>query len=143
MCIRDRESKSPKLSSLAILQWERANKVFGKRSSCLLAHFFKFFITARLPLHRMRTEGRHLQRKLRQANHHLHLIIVVKEPQVTYGFSSQIMSYILNMLIYVGMNSLDNPLQCLLLIAMIDVSRTCGSTSTLIYNALLMFMIYS
>jgi hypothetical protein len=71
------------------------------------------------------------------------MIIVVKELQVTSGFSSQIMSYILNMLIYVGMNLLDNLLQCLLLIAMIDVSRTCGSTSTLICNALLMFMIYS
>jgi hypothetical protein len=71
------------------------------------------------------------------------LIIVVKEPQVTYSFSSQIMSYILNMLIYVGMILLDNMLQCLFFIAMIDLSRTCGSTISLICNALLMFMIYS
>jgi hypothetical protein len=59
-----------------------------------------------------------------------------------YGFSSQIMSYIFNMLIYVGMILLDNLLQCFLFIAMIDLSRTCSSTATLISNALLMFMIY-
>jgi hypothetical protein len=53
------------------------------------------------------------------------------------------MSYILNMLIYVGMILLYNLLQCLLLIAMIDLSRTYDSTASLIYNALLMFMIYS
>jgi hypothetical protein len=59
-----------------------------------------------------------------------------------YGFSSQIMSYIFNMLICVGMILLDNLLQCFLFIAMIDLSRTCSSTATLISNALLMFMIY-
>jgi hypothetical protein len=59
-----------------------------------------------------------------------------------YGFSSQIMSYIFNMLICVGMILLDNMLQCFLFIAMIDLSRTCSSTATLISNALLMFMIY-
>jgi hypothetical protein len=36
----------------------------------------------------------------------------------------------------------DNLLQCLLCIALIDISRTCGSTVTLIYNALVMFIIY-
>jgi hypothetical protein len=45
------------------------------------------------------------------------------------------------MLIYIGMILLDNLLQCLLFIAMIDLSRTCGRTS-LIYKALVMFMIY-
>jgi hypothetical protein len=34
-------------------------------------------------------------------------------------------------------------LQCLLFIAMIDLSRTCGSTASLICNALLIFMIHS
>jgi hypothetical protein len=53
------------------------------------------------------------------------------------------MSYILNMCIYVGMILLDILLQCLLFIAMIDLSRTYGSTATLICNALLMFVIYS
>jgi hypothetical protein len=52
------------------------------------------------------------------------------------------MSYILDMLIYVGMVLLDNILQYLLLIAMIDISRTCDSNVILIYNALVMFMIY-
>jgi hypothetical protein len=53
------------------------------------------------------------------------------------------MSYILNMLICVGMILLDNLLQCLLFFAMINLSRTCDSFASLIYNALLMFMIYS
>jgi hypothetical protein len=91
----------------------------------------------------MRVMGHCLQRKLRQADHHLHLIVLVREPQVTYGFSSQMMSYILNMLIDIDMILLDNLLQYLLFIAMIDLSRTCGSTASLICNALLMFMIYS
>jgi hypothetical protein len=52
------------------------------------------------------------------------------------------MSYILNMLIYVGMILLDNLLQYLLFIAMIDLSSIYGSTASLIYNALVMFIIY-
>jgi hypothetical protein len=60
-----------------------------------------------------------------------------------YDFFPPIMSYIFNMLICVGMILLDNLLQCLLFIAMIDLSRTCGTTASLICNALLMFMIYS
>jgi hypothetical protein len=47
------------------------------------------------------------------------------------------------MLIYVGMILLDNLLQYLLFIAIIDLSRTCGDTANLIYNVLLMLMIYS
>jgi hypothetical protein len=53
------------------------------------------------------------------------------------------MSYILDMLIYVGTILLDNLLQYLLFIAMIDLSRICDSTVSLIYNVLLIFMIYS
>jgi hypothetical protein len=52
------------------------------------------------------------------------------------------MSYIFNMLICVGMILLDNLLQCFLFIAMIDLSRTCGTATSLIYYALVMFMIY-
>jgi hypothetical protein len=37
---------------------------------------------------------------------------------------------------------LDNLLQCLLSIAMIDLSRTYGSTASLICNTLVKFMIY-
>jgi hypothetical protein len=48
------------------------------------------------------------------------------------------MSYIFNMLFCVGMILLNNLLQCLLFIAMIDISKT-----SLIYYALVMFMIYS
>jgi hypothetical protein len=92
-----------------------------------------FFITAHLPLRRMHTGGHRLQRELRQANHRLHSIIVVKELQVTYDFSSQIMSYILDMLIWLDMILLDNLLQCLLFIAIIDISRTCDSTATNLY----------
>jgi hypothetical protein len=52
------------------------------------------------------------------------------------------MSYLLDMLICVVMILLDNLLQCLMFIAMIELSRTCDSTSTLICNTLIMFMIY-
>jgi hypothetical protein len=142
MCIRDWESRSLEPSSSAILHQERVNKVFGKRCSRLLAHFIKFFITTRLPLCQTHTEGRRLQRELRQADYHLHPIIVIKEQQVMYGFFSQIMSYILNMLICIGMILLDNLLQYLLFIAMIYLSRTYDSTASLICFALLTFMIY-
>jgi hypothetical protein len=142
MWIYDQESRSPEPSSSAILHRERADKIFGKRSSQLLTCFFKFFITAHLPLHRTRVEGRCLQRKLRQAECRLHPIIIIKESQVMYDFSSQIMSYILNMLIYVGIILLDNLFQCLLFITMIDLSRTYDSIAILTYNALVMFMIY-
>jgi hypothetical protein len=76
-------------------------------------------------------------------NHRLHPIVVIREPQVMYDFFPPTVSYILNMLIYVGMILLDNLLQYLLFIAMIDLSKTCGTTASLICNALLMFMIYS
>jgi hypothetical protein len=94
-----------------------------------------------LPLRRTRTESHHLQHELHQAYHHRHPIVVVKESQVTYGFSSQIMSYILSMFICVGMILLDNLLQCLLFIAIIDLSRTCGRTASLICTVLVMFII--
>jgi hypothetical protein len=141
-CICDRESRSPEPSSSMILHRETANKVFGKRSSRLLTRFIKFFTTAHLPLHWLRIEGCRLQCELRQADRHLHPVIVVKELQVTYGSCSQIISYIFNMLIYVGMILLDNLLQCLLFIAMIDLSRTYGTAASLIWYALVMFMIY-
>jgi hypothetical protein len=131
-CIHDWEIRSPEPSSSVILHRERANKVFRKRSLQLLTHFFKFFITTHLPLHRTYVEGRRLQCKLHQVDRRLHSIIIVKELQVTYGFFSQIMSYILNMLICVGMILLDNLLQCLLFIAMIDLSRTCDSIDSLV-----------
>jgi hypothetical protein len=141
-CIYDRESRSLEPSSSAIQHQGRVNKVFGKRSSQLLARFFKFFIMTHLTLRRMRVEGRRLQRELCRVNCHLHPIIVIKELQVTYDFSSQIMSYILSMLICVSMILLDNLLQCLPFISIIDLSRTCGSTTSLICNALVMFIIY-
>jgi hypothetical protein len=53
-----------------ILHRERANKIFEKQSSRLLARFFKFFTTARLPLRRMRAKGCRLQRELCQADRH-------------------------------------------------------------------------
>jgi hypothetical protein len=141
-CICDRESRSPKPSFSAILHRERVNNIFGKRSSLLLTCFFKFFTTVHLPLCRTRAKGRHLQRELCQHDRCLHLIVVVQEPQVTYGSFSQIMSYIFNLLICVGMIFLDSLLQYLLFIVMIDLSRNCGNIATLIWNALVMFIIY-
>jgi hypothetical protein len=52
------------------------------------------------------------------------------------------MSYIFNMLICVGIILLDNLLQCFLFIVMIDLSRTYETATSLIYFALVMFMIY-
>jgi hypothetical protein len=95
-----------------------------------------------LTLHRTCAEGHRLQCELHQANHRLHPIVVIKKSQVTYDFSSQIMSYLLHMLTHVGMILIDNLLQYLLFITMIDLSRTCDSTATIICNALVMFMIY-
>jgi hypothetical protein len=46
------------------------------------------------------------------------------------------------MLICVGIILLDNLLQCLLFIAIIDLSKTCGTANSLICYALAMFMIY-
>jgi hypothetical protein len=46
------------------------------------------------------------------------------------------------MLICVDMILLDNLLQCLLFIVVIDLSITCDSTAILIYNALVIFVIY-
>jgi hypothetical protein len=71
------------------------------------------------------------------------LIVVVKEPNVTNGFSAQFMSYILNMLICISIILLDNLLQCLLFIDVIDLSRTYDSTASLICYTIIMFMIYS
>jgi hypothetical protein len=90
----------------------------------------------------MCTKGRRLQRELRQAEHRLQPIVVIKEPQVTYGYCSQIMSYIFYMLIYVSMILLDSLIQYLLFIAMIDLSRIYGTTASLICYALVIFMIY-
>jgi hypothetical protein len=142
-CICNQESRSPEPSSSAILHRERANKVFGKRSSRLLARFVKFSTMARLPLHRSRAEGHRLQRELRQADHCLHPVVIVRKLQVTYGSCSQIMSYIFNMLIRICMILLDNLLQCFLFIAMIDLSRIYDTATILICYALVMFMIYS
>jgi hypothetical protein len=79
-CICNRESRSSEPSCSTILHRGRTNKVFGKRSSRLLARFIKFSTTARLPLLRSRAEGRRLQRELHQTNHRLHPVIIVKEP---------------------------------------------------------------
>jgi hypothetical protein len=97
---------------------------------------------AHLPLRRTRADDRRLQHEFCQVEHRFHPIIIVKEPQVTYDISSQIMSYILNILIYVCMILIDNLLQCLLFIVVIDLYRTCDDTIILICNSLVMFMIY-
>jgi hypothetical protein len=102
-----------------------------------------FFTTACLPLRWSHAEGHRLQRELRQADRRLHPVVIVKEPQVTYDFCSQIMHYIFNMLICVCISLLDNLLQYLLFIAMIDLSRTCDTATSLICYALVIFMIYS
>jgi hypothetical protein len=46
------------------------------------------------------------------------------------------------MLFYVDMILLDNLLQCLLFIIVIDLSKTYDNTTILIYNVLVIFIIY-
>jgi hypothetical protein len=62
-----------------LLHRERVNKVFRKRCSRLLACFFKFFITAHLPLRRMHAKGHRFQCELRQVDHRLYLIVIIKK----------------------------------------------------------------
>jgi hypothetical protein len=52
------------------------------------------------------------------------------------------MSYIFNMLICVCIILLDNLVQYLLFIAMMDLFKTYGAVATLIYNAIVIFIIY-
>jgi hypothetical protein len=49
----------------------------------------------------------------------------------------------IDILICIGTILLDNPLQCLLFIAVIDLSRIYDSTAILICNAVAIFMIYT
>jgi hypothetical protein len=140
MCIYNKESRSPKPSSSTILYQERANKDFGKLSSWLLDHFSKFVITAHLPLHRSCTVSHHINRTLRQSTRSLQKSTTVKED--IYALNSQIMSYILNILIYVCMILLDTLLQCFLFIVVIDLSSIFYSTLVLIFNLLFIFVIY-
>jgi hypothetical protein len=102
----------------------------------------KFFTTARLPLRRSRVEGHCLEHELRHADHRLHPVVIIKEPQVTYDFYSQIIFYIFNMLICVVMILLDNLLQYLLFVTTIDLSKTYGTTASLICYVLAIFIIY-
>jgi hypothetical protein len=52
------------------------------------------------------------------------------------------MSYILNILICVGMILLDSVLQCFMFIALIDLSSIFDRTIVLIYNLLFVLIIY-
>jgi hypothetical protein len=62
--------------------------------------------------------------------------------EATYIRNSRIISYILNMLICVGLILLDNLLQYFMFIVVMDLLRNCGNTIVLICNLLVMFMSY-
>jgi hypothetical protein len=101
-CICNRVSWSLELSSSVILHRERVNKVFGNDlRDCSLASsnsspwLIYLFVG-------------HETKVIAFNANPVRTIIVVKEPQITYGFFSQIMSYLSNMLICVGMILLDN-----------------------------------
>jgi hypothetical protein len=53
---------------------------------------------------------------------------------------SQIMSYVLCIMICVGMILLDNLVQCLIFIAIMDLSKTYDNIAISIYKLLAMFM---
>jgi hypothetical protein len=79
--------------------------------------------------------------QLQTPSHGLQKSTTVKEDM--HVLNSQIMSYILNMLICVGIILLESSLlQCFLFIAVIDLSSTFDSTVISIFNLLFMFLIY-
>jgi hypothetical protein len=89
-------------SSSAILHWERANKVFGKRSARLLERFhiavlYILVTAARLP---PRQWGATRRRQARGgADHRRHLLcLVIPAGQETYGFLSLTMPFIPSMI---------------------------------------------
>jgi hypothetical protein len=80
------------ISSSAILPWERANKIFGKRSTRLLERFhiavlYVLVTTARLP---PRQWGATRRRQARRGadRRRRHLCLVIPVTQETYGFLS-------------------------------------------------------
>jgi hypothetical protein len=139
-CMCDRESRSLEPSSSSILHRARVNKVFGKHSTWLLDHFSKFVITAHLPLHRSRAEPHRIYCELHQSARGLKESTTGKED--TYILHSRTMSYILNILICVGMILLDSLLQCFLFIFVIDLSITFDNIVVSICNLLFMFIIH-
>jgi hypothetical protein len=102
--------------------------------------FSKFIITAHLPLR--------IYHELHQSTCGLQESIAGQED--TYVLNSwimsyiysQIMSYILNMFIYVGMILVDNLLQYFMFIIVIYLSSTLNNTVFLICKSLFTFMIY-
>jgi hypothetical protein len=121
-CICDWESRPPEPSFSAIVQWERLNKVVGKRSTWLLDRFSKFIITTHLSLHRSHVEPCHINRELRQSARNRQKSTTVKEDM--YILNSRIMSFILNLLICIDMILLDSLLQYFMFIVVIELSST-------------------
>jgi hypothetical protein len=106
----------------------------------VLDRFSKFVITTHLPLRQSRAEPRRIYRELHQSVCGPQESTIVKED--TYILNSQIMSYILNLLICVDIIMLDSLLQCFLFIDVIDLSSTFDAIVGSIYSLLFMFIIY-
>jgi hypothetical protein len=62
----------------------------------------------------------HLHHVITQTKHRLVHSTVIKDEEPFYVLFSQIMSYILHIMIYIGMILLDNMFQCILFIVVID-----------------------
>jgi hypothetical protein len=62
----------------------------------------------------------HLHHVIAQTKHRLVHSTVIKDEEPFYVLFSQIMSYILHIMIYIGMILLDNMFQCILFIVVID-----------------------
>jgi hypothetical protein len=108
----------------------------------LLDRFFNFIITAHLHFRRASADHRCMQCVIAYTKWHLDNPTVVKENEASYIIFSQIMPYILSMMICIDMILLDNLLQYLICIIMIDLSSTRDCTSVLICKSLVMFMSY-
>jgi hypothetical protein len=135
-CICNRESRSLESSTSVILHQKRANKVFRNDLHDYSIRFIKLFIMTHFPLCWLCIEPHHIYCELRQSTHGLQEYTATQE--VMCVFNSWIMTYILIMLICVGMILLNNLLQYFLFIDVIDLSRICKSNIVLIYNSLVM-----
>jgi hypothetical protein len=93
-----------------ILHQERVNKVFGKRSTQQLDRFFKFVIMTHLPLRQVYAGHHRLQRAIIQTEWRLFNSIIIEEEEPSYILFSLIMSYMLSLVICIGMILLDNML---------------------------------
>jgi hypothetical protein len=123
-CIYDRERRSLELLSLMILHWERVNKVLWSvlwdcsiASSTSSSWLVYIFIERALTIVVYNTS-------LLKLSGVFTIQLSSRKNEASYVLYSQIITYILSLMICIDMILLDNLLQCLIYIIMIDLSST-------------------